>query len=344
MDLYFLEYRDPLFGIIIFFILLFVIAFFSYWYNKFKKKEHHKHLDNFLKQFQTSKVDKNIEPNLAEFSEKSWLLLADAFVRNGDYARATEIYSQLIKSSNDSKEIMFLLGKTLFMAGFIERAKKTFLEILKDTPRTPQALNYLMLIYEQLRDYKSALEILEPLRLLKSDISAQEAYLNTHILLSEPKLDREQKIQKLLELHKKTHKMNHDIFEYLFRVSPEIAWQNIDISRVANIVDILWSLELKDLNFDIIMKSSYLVELYSAKKYIDKAKSSAVFEFDVLINSNESSSATLGFEFVCGECGYKQPFSFARCPSCHALESMSIELLIVKDYSRNFSEESNSFL
>ncbi len=344
MDLFFLEYRDPLFGIIIFFALLFVIALFSYLYNSHKKSEEHKHLDNFLKQFKTTSGEMESLVSKAEFSQKSWLLLADAFVKSGDYAQAIEIYSQLIKSSQNSKEIMFLLGKTLLMAGFMERSKKIFLELLSKNPRNPQALSYLMLVYEQSKDYASALEVLTPLSELKSDISLEQSYLGTHFILNEPKYSKEQKVSKLLELYNKTGVMNYDIFEYLFRVEPLVAWEYLDVSRANKIVDILWALELKDLNFDIIMKSSYLVELYSAKKYINDAKSSAVFEFDVLIHQMEGSSATLGFKYVCGSCAHEQPFSFARCPSCHSLNSMDIELMIVKDYSRNFYEESNSFL
>ncbi len=344
MDLYFLEYRDPLFGIIIFFVLLFAITLVSYLHNTYKKNEDSKHLDSFLDQFKTSSTQIDSLMGSGGFSQQFWLVLADAFNKNGDYAKAVEIYSELIKTSQSSKEIMFLLGKTLFMAGFIQRSKKIFLELLKKSPRNTQALSYLMLVYEQSKDFNSALEILTPLSELKSDISSEEMYLKTHIILNEPSLNKEQKIEKLLELYRKTRKLNYDIFEYLFRVAPNVAWEHLDVSRAMSIVDILWRVEAKDLNFDIISQSSFLTELYSAKKYIDEAKSSAIFEFNLLINSNEKANATLGFEYICSNCSHKQPFSFARCPSCHSLEGMVVDMLVVKDYSRGLFEESNSFL
>ncbi|MDQ1263230.1 MAG: lipopolysaccharide assembly protein [Campylobacterota bacterium] len=348
MNLYFLEFRDPLFGIIIFFIIIFVITALSYWFNKLKKREDYKHLDNFLKQFHEVPSQNELEVLVSKgcLSEKSWLLLANSFTKSGNYEKSIEIYSQLLKVADKTnyRDTLFLLGKTFYMAGFLERAKQTFLEILKNNPRTPQALSYLLLVYEQMKNYTAALDVLEPLSELKKDISVEEAYLNALIILNDVKISSEDKAQKLLEIYKKTNQMTHMIFEYLFRVNPKIAWENLDISKSALIVDILWQCDKKDLNFDIIMQNSFLKELYSAKKYIKEANGSFVFELDLLINLNPNTKATLGFEYVCDNCNQTYPFAFHRCSNCHAIEKMRVELLIVKDYHRDFSEESNSFL
>ena len=69
---------------------------------------------------------------------------------------------------------MYLLGKTYFKAGFLERAKKLFLIILKESPRSPDVLKYLLLIYEQLKLYSKALEVIEPLEELKVEVTAQK--------------------------------------------------------------------------------------------------------------------------------------------------------------------------
>lgn len=348
MDLYFLEFRDPLFSIIIFFIILFVIAFFSYWFNKLKKQEDYKHLDNFLKQFQTPPSQNELEVLISkgELSERSWLLLANAFTKSGNYDKSIEIYTQLLKVGDkvNYRDTLFLLGKTFYMAGFLERSRQIFLEILKNNPRTPQALSYLMLVYEQMKNYSAAIEILEPLGELKKDVSAEEAYLNSLCILNEQKFTVEQKVQNLLEIYNKTDQITYMIFEYLFRVNPKMAWENLDISKAPLIVDILWRCDKKDLNLDIIMQNSYLRELYSAKRYIQEAKGSPIFEFDILINLNPNTNATIGFEYVCDNCKHTFPFAFHRCTNCHTIDKMSVELLIVKDYYRNFSEESNSFL
>ena len=52
MNLFFIEFRDPLFGLIVFFTLIFVITFVSYWWGKYKYREDSKYLDKFLKDLQ----------------------------------------------------------------------------------------------------------------------------------------------------------------------------------------------------------------------------------------------------------------------------------------------------
>ena len=130
MDSFFIEFRDPLFGIIIFFVLVFVITFLSYWWGRYKYQESSKDLDNFLQGFNSlpSQNELNIFIGKGELSKQSWLLLANTYVNNGDYEKSTDIYSELLKNSDllASRNIMLLLGKTYFKAGFLERSKQMF--------------------------------------------------------------------------------------------------------------------------------------------------------------------------------------------------------------------------
>ncbi len=347
MNMFFIEFHDPLFGIIIFFVLIFVIAFVSYWVNRFKKKEDHKHLDKFLKQFNAlpSQDELRVLISSGDLSEKSWLLLANSYNKNGDYEKSIEIYTELLKVGDkvNYRDTMFLLGTTYFKAGFLERAKQIFLEILKNNPRTPQALKYLLLVYEYMRDYGAALEVLEPLDALEKDVSTEEAYLKALLLLNDASLSADEKAWGLLGLHKDTHQLTYLTFEYLFKVNPTLAWEHFDSSKSELLVDILWNLDKEDLNFDIINKNAYLRELYSAKGYIDESTKSSVFEFDVLINLKAKVSATLSFEYICDSCKQVFPFGFNRCSSCHAIDTSRAELSLSKDYYKDFSEENNSF-
>jgi len=347
MNTFFIEFRDPLFGIIVFFVLIFVITFFSYWWGRYKSKEDSRHLDKFLRSFRSlpSKDELNVLINSGELSEKSWLLLAQSYFKNGDYEKAIEIYNELLKTStlSNPRDTMFLLGRTYFKAGFLERAKQIFLQILKDNPRTPQALHYLLLVYEYLRDYKSALDVLEPLDELNRETAGDSAYLKSLALLNDSKKDDEDKAQELLEMYRATHQLTYLVFEYLFRVNPALAWANFDSSKSEVLTSVLWYLDKKDLDFDIISKTAYLRELYSARGDISEAKSSSIFEFDVLINLNNNSNATLNFEYMCDNCKQIYPFIFNRCSSCHAIDSAVVEFSLTKDYHRDFSEENNSF-
>jgi pentatricopeptide repeat protein len=347
MDTFFIEFRDPLFGIIIFFALIFIITFVSYWLSKFKKKEDYKHLDNFLKQFNTipSQNELKVLITKGKLSEKSWLLLANSYTKNGDFEKSIEIYNELLKVADKSncRDTMFLLGKTYFKAGFLQRAKQIFLEILKNNPRTPQALSYLLLVHERMKNYDLALEVLEPLDELKKDIKTDSFYLKSLLCLDDAELSTEIKIAKLLEIYKSSGQLTYLIFEYIFRVNPKVAWENFDNSKAELLVDILWRIDKKDLNFDIIRQNSYLRELYSAKGYIQDAGKSSIFEFDVLINLNKNVNAALSFEYICDNCKQIFPFAFNRCSCCHSIDTSRIELSLVKDYYKDFSEENNSF-
>ncbi len=347
MSTFFIEFRDPLFGAILFFVIIFVIAIFSYWFSRYKKREDYRHLDKFLKQFSApvSKQELQVLITRGELSEKTWLILAHSFIKSGEYEKAIEIYSELLKvgDKDNYRDTLFLLGKTYLRAGFLARSKTIFLEILQNNPRTPQALNYLILVYEHMRDYSSAIEVLEPLEELQIETKTQRAYLDVKIILSSLEFSTEQKVEKLLEIYKKNNQLTYMIFEYLFRVDSKTAWINLDASKSELLLDILWGCEKNDLNLDIIMNSGYLRELYSARRYIEAEKNSSIFEFNVLINLNKNVNATLSFEYLCGSCKQVFPFAFHRCSSCHTIDNQVIEFSLAKSYYGDFSEENNSF-
>ena len=347
MSTFFIEFRDPLFGIIVFFVIIFGITFFSYWWGRYKSREDSRDLDKFLKNFRTlpSKDELTVLITSGEISEKSWLLLAHSYFKNGEFEKSIEIYNELLKLPNisNSRDIMFLLGKTYFKAGFLERSKQIFLEILKYNPRTPQALHYLLLVYEYLRDYKSALDVLEPLDELDKDIACDDVYLKLLALLNDLSVDEDKKVEKLLDIYTQHHILTYLIFEYLFRVNPALAWKNLDSSKSELLVEIFWRLDKKNLDFDIIAKNSYLRELYSARGDISLSRNSSVFEFDVLMNLKENTNVTLNFEYLCDNCKQVFPFVFNRCSSCHFIDTARVEISLAKDYHRDFSEENNSF-
>jgi len=347
MDMFFIEVRDPLFSIIIFFAIIFIITFFSYWWNRYRRSQDSRHLDKFLKQFRAlpSKDELKILISSGELSEKSWQLLANSYYKNGDYEKCIEIYNELVNVGNKTNKhkIMFLLGKTYFKAGFLERSKEIFLEILKRSPRTPQALHYLLLVYEYMRDYQSALEVLEPLDELDEDISLDRAYLQVLEVLSNIKLTDTQKTDKLLEIYNQNHSLTYLIFEYIFRINPKLAWEHLDISKSELLTEVLWRCQLNELNLDIISKNGFLRELYSARGDVSLTDNSSIFEFDVLIKLPKNANATLSFEYICRNCKSVSPFAFSRCSSCHKIDTAQVEWSLSKGYSKDFSEENNSF-
>ncbi|MBE0498683.1 MAG: tetratricopeptide repeat protein [Campylobacterales bacterium] len=337
MEGLFIEYKDPLFGIILFFALVFTVAFFSYWWGHYKSKEDEKSIDKFIKGFHSLPTEKELD-NLLQtpaLSYKSMHLLATTYFQHGDYEKSIEIYAALLekKLSVDSrKETMLLLGQTYLKAGFLERSKKLFLEILSHHPRTPSALQFLLVIYERMRDFDKAKEILEPLDEMDLEIAKDAMYLTIISMQFDPTLHSDKKVEKIIAWQKTNHQLAYMIFEYLFKHAPQLAWKNLDQSLCPRIADILWDLEPRHLDLDIIASNSFLRELYSAKGVINTAQQSSVFELDVLINLRAANyqGADLQFEYLCGACKQVFPFSFHRCPNCLQIDTLRNEMLLTK--------------
>ena len=349
MSSFFIEFRDPLFSIIILFAIIFVISFFSYWWGRYKAKDNYRYLDRFLEQFHTLPGEDDLKALIrqGELSHKSWLLLADAYTKNGDYEKAIDIYSEVLRLADvqeNVRDIMFLLGKTYFKAGFLGRSRDVFLEILKKNPRTPQALHYLLLVYEYMRDYNAALEVLEPLDELGEDVSKETLYLKLLALLQAPDIDENIRKIEVVSLYREHKRLERMVFEYLFRVDPSLAWKHLDPQKAPLLADILWQLKEKEINFDIISKSEFLQELYTAKGYLQEAKGSRQFELDVLIKLPQDAAVTIGFEYLCENCKVVFPFGFHRCSGCHRIDTARLEYNLVRDYQKELSEAGDSFL
>jgi len=335
----FIEFRDPLFGIIIFFSLVFVITLFSYWWGRFKRKEDSHYLSSFLDVFNSVPTEQELKKLMRTeaISDESALIMAQTYYQNGNYEKCIEIYLILLdmqKNSSEKKETLYLLGKTYFKAGFLERSQEIFLQILKQFPRTPKALRYLLIIYEKMHQFDKALEVLEPLEELGIDNTKDRVYLQCVSIIRSAQYGVDEKAQLLLELYQEHHLLSYLIFEYLFRFTPDMAWKNLDLGEAERIVDILWNAREAESNLGIIASNSYLRELFSAKGLELLAQESTVFEFDVLIKLNraDESGATLQFDYLCGDCKQIYPFSFHRCPNCHSIDSVVTEVLLTKDH------------
>ncbi len=340
MDVLFIEFRDPLFGIIVLFILIFIIAFVSYWWGRIKTKEDHRHLDGFIKQFHTLPPEEELQELIGNstISEKSWFLLAHAYTQNGDYEKSIEIYQAVLKRQEDPlrrRDTMFLLGKTYFKAGFLERSKELFLKILQQHPRTPQALNFLLLVYEQLHEYGNALNVLDPLDELGSDARLDRLYLECIALIHDKSLSTQEKAAALLKIHQTHHTLTYLIFEYIFKHDSQLAWQHFDQSQAERLSDILWQLDPQQCDLDIIAQNGYLRELFTAKGLTDLAKSSDIFELDMLIRLRhvDDPGATITYEYLCQSCKNILPFSFHRCPNCYAIDTVICEPILTKKHS-----------
>ncbi len=345
MNTFFIEFRDPLFGVIVFFILLFVLSFFSYWWGRHKSAKGHRDLESFLGKFEAledeSRMREQVQSNA--LSNESWLMLAQSFEVQGNYEKSVEIYHALLTKNREStfqRELLQRLGKSYFKAGFLERSRQTFLQILQNHPRSPQALHYLILIYEQLQQFDKALEVMESLLEITPDAIKEHHYLQCRQLLSNHSVGIDEKGSRLVEIYREHHHLGYLIFDWLFTYRPELAWKHFDQSLSARLSDILWRLRDENIDLDIISNNTYLRELFSAKGSVDLAQSSTVFELDVLIALRKCGvgRVSLQFEYSCNNCKQISFFPFHRCPHCHAIDSVDV----IMNLSQDRHEENNS--
>ncbi len=91
------------------------------------------------------------------------LALASLFRRRGEVDRAIRIHQNLIARPTllpaQRAHALFELGQDYMKAGLFDRAETLFGELVESSPHSEQALNYLLDIYQQEKDWTNAIKI-----------------------------------------------------------------------------------------------------------------------------------------------------------------------------------------
>ncbi|RXJ54621.1 tetratricopeptide repeat protein [Candidatus Marinarcus aquaticus] len=334
MDGLVLEYRDPLFGVIIFFTLIFVISFLTYSFGLYKEKKSRAEYRKLLQRFELGNLKEDDYVHLYttyNLPFDSIILLASTFLHKGDYNKAIGVYLALLEHVTErvkKEELLELLGKTYFKGGFLQRSKEIFLKILKFSPRNKEALTHLLLIYEKLKEFEKASEVIESLEELDVDVVRENIYIGTLKLLNDPLISFDKKSNQLLVLFKMNRIIERLVVQYLLQFNKTLFWKNIHHFDISKILDLLWYLNFDDIDFDAVGQIAILQELYTAKGYINEVQNSSVFELDVIIMSRKAKSQfkiDLNFEFICTKCKSIHPIYESRCPHCHNILTFKIE-------------------
>lgn len=334
MDGLVLEYRDPLFGVIIFFTLIFVISFLTYSFGLYKEKKSRAEYRKLLQRFELGNLKEDDYVHLYttyNLPFDSIILLASTFLHKGDYNKAIGVYLALLEHVTErvkKEELLELLGKTYFKGGFLQRSKEIFLKILKFSPRNKEALTHLLLIYEKLKEFEKASEVIESLEELDVDVVRENIYIGTLKLLNDPLISFDKKSNQLLVLFKMNRIIERLVVQYLLQFNKTLFWKNIHHFDISKILDLLWYLNFDDIDFDAVAQIEILQELYTAKGYINEVQNSSIFELDVIIMSRNADSQfkiDLNFEFICTKCKSIHPIYESRCPHCHNILTFKIE-------------------
>ena len=330
-------YDDPLFSILLIIVIALIIALVTYGWGLYRQQKEEGNLLKFLEKFDSSEcaLDTSDMP-FQENMFKPFTLLAKAFENTGEYPKAINIYLYLIKHiKHDSGEIELMerLGNTYLHAGFLERSRSIYLEILRRHPRNIKVLYELGIVYEAMHRYDKAKETLEPLKVLGEDTTELERSLDFAQIIASKTIGPSEKVAQIKILLQKQPSLYRQIVSSLLQLDTSSAWEIIDPERIEELIDILWFLPNSQLDLDIISSNDKLHTLYYAKGYLQKPMvHSGIFALDLLATAKKGGfeEGDLHFSYLCKKCKQSFPVSFTRCPNCTAIHSVQVKEKIAK--------------
>ena len=337
MGIFSIDYRDPIYGVILLVAIVLIISFFSYSWGIFKTKEEESSVNKFLKKFHQY-------DGFSEYKEvihkkqlpiESSILMALTFEKGGEYQKAIEIYQAILKGVKDTivkKDILTLLGKTYYKAGFLERSREILLTSLKLYPRNEEALTYLIVIYDNLRIYDKALDVLETLEALGADVKEKKLYFQILSIINNKSFNDEKKIEKLTNLGLEHKIVQRKLFEYLKNHNLSLKSSILKDFDFQNIIDLIWDTRIDRLDETLVESSPLLCEIYTAKGDVKLTDKSNQFILNILIKLSlvNDKSADISFDYTCSDCKNTFPLYFYRCPQCQRINSAKISIKLAK--------------
>jgi len=187
-------------------------------------------------------------------------------------------------------------------------------------------------VYERLQDFKRAKEVIEPLETMGVDVGDLKLYLELKSLLTDSRLEHDEKVKRVTELYERHGKFERIVFEYLLKNEPCRAWEMVKEEDIERLIDIFWYLPASYLDYDRIKESPRLSAIYGARGDIEVPRPIGWFLIDMLghLRKTGFNKATLQFAYLCDNCKQQFPVPFERCPRCLALDSVVVEREITK--------------
>lgn len=326
MDIFFIEYRDPMFGLVVLFAIVLMVAVASYAWGVFRGREERAKIEKFIKKFNTPNALSDEHKNLLQtlqIDAQSLSLLGLTFAKNGDFEKAISVYLIAlgkVKNKDEKEFILTELGQVYFKAGFLENSMDVFLKAVELSPRNAVALRFLTMIDEKLKRYDDAQQTLVSLNELGVDVSASRAYLNALKILDDKSITPQEKVQKILPLSREFRLLKRMCMQLFIRQGVNLA--NLpEFAPLSEVIDLVYNQE----NAINLADDEYKA-LFYAKGVINEPCDIKGFELNVIKNLQNSNytRATLSFSYVCKHCKNAFPMHFYRCPMCHELGSVEI--------------------
>jgi tetratricopeptide (TPR) repeat protein len=331
-SLHFIDYNDPLFSVIVILVMILATAMLTHFLGKYKVYREQKTLNNLIKKYDFIANDDAMISIIKEslLPHETIFFIASSYEKSGDYERAINIYTQLLISiSNKSKQvpILFRLGVVYYKSGFMQRSLDVFLRLLRIDYSHIQALEYLALIYEKLKDYKEAKLIVQPLKELQVSTDLLEAYLDIKILTTEFSSEYD----KMVNISLTNKRLSRVVIEYFLKIDISLVWRYIDKLDFKNAIDLFLYIDKSKIDLEQVKKSDTLMQLFSARGMINGVEHSH-FELEQLALNHTYgiNISDLGFEYICQSCKKVSPIYSNRCHSCNSLLNFDVIPVIIK--------------
>lgn len=328
-------YRDPLFGIATFIAIVAFILIADYYRNLYRRRQRQKSLNALVKSYEHH----GIFDGIAEFLKVSkepiptLMFLAKSYAKGGDNQQAIKIYLTLIEQFDESRqkiEILEELGILYVRAGFLQKGKDIFLEILKNNPRNLKILAKLVELYGMLGDYQSAFDALECIEENMGELSWQD---KDKLILAREYFkmqmtfvlrDEEERNAKLIEILHKEPRVRKVILGFFKVNAPKLFWEYFPHQDWENLIDLLWDFPPNKIPLPLI-NTSPAIEVFQAKGYFP-AKQCQNFSLETirLFQTHSKEKVTLSFLYICPHCQSQFPFDEFRCSVCGELGELKL--------------------
>jgi tetratricopeptide (TPR) repeat protein len=217
----FIKYNDPLFSVIAILVLLLITALATHFLGQYKRYREQRTLNNLIKRYDFIASDDAIVKIIKDslLPHETIFFIASSLEKSGDYERAINIYVELLNAIHSKAQqipILFRLGVVYYKAGFMQRSLDVFLRLMRINYSNIQALEYLVLIYDKLKDYQKAKEVIEPLSELGHNTKLLEGYVNIKLLTAK----FESKGDDIIALALQDSRLARVVIEYLLKIDP----------------------------------------------------------------------------------------------------------------------------
>lgn len=360
MDFFFVEYRDPMFGLLVLVALVLVVAVLHYAWRTLSSKSQKKGLEGFIKKFDIADEHKDLL-RASSLSLENLHFLAGIFTKSGEFEKAIQIYLialEKIKDKGEQEAIFYDLAEVYFRAGFLQRSVEVLLNALNLRPRNEKALKLLKIVYLRLKRYDEVLQSLDALFELGCEVSKEREFINVIALkngaqggiLASKNLSVTNKTSQNLALNapnsalKSEDSVNLNSKDLNSTQSPKSYENNELVKRflLENGAEIHAEFELViDLLYKgkraIFLDDNAYFELFCAMKLAPKRQNYAFtnpkLKMLEILNDNDF-KARLSFSYVCTHCKNQMPLFFYHCPICYEFGGCKILYEVRDDEAR----------